>query len=142
MDLNVLHNLSYGVFIVGAFKDGRAVGCTINTCFQITSQGPLIAVSLNKNNFTLEAIRETGRFSVSILSQDTDPMVIGRFGFFSSRDTDKYDGFGYDVVDYVPCVRGSFAGRLILETVETVDCGTHMLVLARLTNTVEGSGTP
>ena len=138
MDLNVLHNLSYGVFIVGAFKDGRAVGCTINTCFQITSQGPLIAVSLNKNNFTLEAIRETGRFSVSILSQDTDPMVIGRFGFFSSRDTDKYDGFGYDVVDYVPCVRGSFAGRLILETVETVDCGTHMLVLARLTNTVEG----
>lgn len=142
MDLNVLHNLSYGVFIVGAFKDGRAVGCTINTCFQITSQGPLIAVSLNKNNFTLEAIRETGRFSVSILSQDTDPMVIGRFGFFSSRDTDKYDGFGYDVVDYVPCVRGSFAGRLILETVETVDCGTHMLVLARLTNTIEGSGTP
>ena len=142
MDLNVLHNLSYGVFIVGAFKDGRAVGCTINTCFQITSQGPLIAVSLNKNTFTLEAIRETGRFSVSILSQDTDPMVIGRFGFFSSRDTDKYDGFGYDVVDYVPCVRGSFAGRLILETVETVDCGTHMLVLARLTNTVEGSGTP
>ena len=142
MDLNVLHNLSYGVFIVGAFKDGRAVGCTINTCFQITSQGPLIAVSLNKNNFTLEAIRETGRFSVSILSQDTDPMVIGRFGFFSSRDTDKYDGFGYDVVDYVPCVRGSFAGRLILETVETVDCGTHMLVLARLTNTVEGSRTP
>lgn len=42
-------------------------------------------------------------------------MLIGKFGFFSSRDTDKYDGIGYDVVDYVPCVKGSFAGRLILE---------------------------
>lgn len=142
MDLKVLYNLSYGLFIVGAFKDGRAVGCTVNTCFQITSKEPLLAVSLNKNNFTLEAIQERRRFSVSILSEDSDPMVIGRFGFFSSRDTDKYEGFGYDVVDYVPCVKGSFAGRLILETVETVDCGTHMLVLARLIDTVAGSGVP
>lgn len=142
MDLKVLYNLSYGVYIVGAFKDGRAVGCTINTCFQITAQDPVLAISLNKNNFTLEAIKDSGRFSVSILSQDTDPMLIGRFGFFSSRDTDKYEGFGYDVVDYVPCVKGTFAGRLIMETIKTVDCGTHTLVLARLIDTVPGSGTP
>lgn len=69
-------------------------------------------------------------------------MLIGKFGFFSSRDTDKYDGIGFDVVDYVPCVKGLFAGRLILEKVDTVDCGTHMLVLARLIDTVEGSGKP
>lgn len=142
MDPKVLYNLSYGVYIVGTFKDGRPVGCTINTCFQITAQNPVLAISLNKNNFTLEAIKETGRFSVSILSEETDPMLIGKFGFFSSRDTDKYDGIGYDVVDYVPCVKGSFAGRLILEKVDTVDCGTHMLVLARLIDTVEGSGKP
>lgn len=142
MNLKVLYNLSYGVYIVGAFKDGRAVGCTINTCFQITSKEPMLAISLNKTNFTLEAVQETGRFSVSILSEETDPMLIGRFGFFSSRDTDKYEGFGYDLVDYVPCVKGSFAGRLILEAVKTVDCGTHILVLGRLIDTVEGSGTP
>lgn len=64
MDPKVLYNLSYGVYIVGAFKDGRPVGCTINTCFQITAQNPVLAISLNKNNFTLEAIKETGRFSV------------------------------------------------------------------------------
>lgn len=48
MDLKALYNLSYGVYIVGAFKDGRAVGCTINTCFQLTSKDPIIAVSLKK----------------------------------------------------------------------------------------------
>lgn len=142
MDPEVLYNLSYGVYIIGAFKDGRPVGCTINTCFQITASNPLLAISLNKNNFTLEAIEQNGRFSVSILSQDTDPMLIGRFGFFSSRDTDKYEGIGYDVVDYVPCVKGSFAGRLILEKVNTVDCGTHILVLAHLLDTVKGAGIP
>lgn len=141
-DLSVLYNLSYGLYIVGAFKNGKAVGCTINTCFQITSDTPRVAVSLNKNNHTLEAVLQNGRFSVSILSEDSDPAVIGRFGFMSSRDTDKYERRGYEVIDYVPCVNGRFAGRLILEVEQTVDCGTHMLIIARLTDTVKGEGTP
>lgn len=142
MDLTVLRELTYGLYVLGAFKDGRAVGCVINTCFQITSENPMVAISLNKQNFTLEAIRENKRFSLSIVAEDTDPAVIGRFGFFSGRDTDKYEPFGYEVHGYVPCVKGRFAGRLILEAVQTVDCGTHVLVLARLTDTIAGSGTP
>lgn len=142
MDLTVLRELSYGLYVVGAFKDGRAVGCVINTCFQITSEKPLLAVSLNKQNCTLEAILENKRFSLSIVAEDTDPAVIGRFGFFCSRDTDKYEPYGYEVHDDVPCIKGRFAGRLIMEAEQTVDCGTHMLVLARLVDTIAGRGTP
>lgn len=142
MDLSVLYDLSYGLYVIGAFKDGRPVGCTVNTCFQVTSQNPVLTVSLNKNNFTLEAIKENKRFSVSILSEESDPAIIGRFGFYSSRDTDKYEGFGFSVIDYVPCVNGSFSGRLILEAENYVDCSTHVLVIARLIDTVKGSGTP
>lgn len=142
MDLTVLYNLTYGLYLVGAFMEGRPVGCTINTCFQITSEDPHLAISLNKNNYTLEAIRENKRFSLSILAEDSDPMLIGRFGFMSSRDTDKYEPFGYEVKDYVPCVNGKFAGRLIMEAEQFVDCGTHVLVIARLLNTYKGSGTP
>lgn len=142
MDLTVLYKLSYGLYIVGAFKDGNAVGCVINTCFQITNDYPRVAVSLNKNNYTLEAVLQTGRFSVSILAEDSDPSLIGRFGFMCSRNTDKYETCGYDEVDGVPCVKGRFAGRLILEVEQTLDCGTHMLVIARLADTVTGQGTP
>lgn len=142
MNLSVLYNLTYGLYIVGAFYEGRAVGCTINTCFQVTSQNPHLAISLNKNNFTLEAIKEMKRFSLSIVAEDTDPMVIGRFGFMSSRDNDKYEPFGYDVHEYVPCVKGKFCGRLILEAKEFIDCGSHVVVIARLLDTVAGSGTP
>ena len=56
MDTAVLHKLTYGLYILGAFKDGNPVGCVINTCFQVTSCNPLLVVSLNKNNYTLEAI--------------------------------------------------------------------------------------
>lgn len=142
MDYSVLYKLTYGLYVVGAFKSGRLVGCVINTCFQVTSENPLLVISLNKNNFTLDAIRENKRFSLSIIAEDTDPAIIGKFGFFSGRDTDKYADFGYDVVSYVPCVKGNFAGRLILEAENFIDCGTHVLVLARLSDTVEGSGTP
>ena len=142
MDITVLYKLSYGLYVIGAFKDGRPVGCVVNTCFQITNEVPRVAVSLNKNNYTLEAIRENKRFSLSILAEDSDPAIIGRFGFTSSRDTDKYEGFGYEVCGFTPCVNGRFAGRLILEAEQTVDCDTHVIVIAKLIDTVEGSGTP
>jgi len=142
VDTTVLYKLTYGLYILGAFKDGRPVGCVINTCFQVTSQNPLLVVSLNKNNYTLDAIRENKRFSLSILSEDSAPELIGRFGFYSSRDTDKYEGFGYDVVGFTPCVKGNFSGRLILEAEKFVDCETHVLVIARLVDTVQGTGTP
>lgn len=142
MDLAVLSKISYGLYIVGAFKSGKAVGCVINTCFQVTSQNPLMAISINKNNYTLEGIRENKRFSLSILCEDSDPAIIGRFGFYSSRDTDKYADFGYEVTAGTPCVNGKFAGRLLLEAEQLIDCETHMIVVARLVDTVKGEGIP
>lgn len=142
MNLSVLYNLTYGLYVLGAFHEGRAVGCVINTCFQVTSENPLLVVSINKNNYTLEAIRKNKRFSLSIVAEDTNPEIIGKFGFFTSRDTDKYADFGFEVNGYVPCVNGKFAGRLILEAEQFTDCGTHVLVLARLVDTIEGIGTP
>ena len=142
MDITVLYKLSYGMYVIGAFKNGRPAGCIVNTCFQITNEVPRVAISLNKNNYTLEAIRENKRFSLSILTEDSDPAIIGRFGFTSSRDTDKYEGFGYEVCDFTPCVNGRFAGRLILEAEKTVDCDTHVIVIAKVVDTIEGCGTP
>lgn len=142
MDLTVLFKLTYGMYIVGTMDEARPAGCVINTCFQVTSSNPLLTVSLNKNNFTLDVIKKTRRFSLSILSEDSDPALIGKFGFYSSRDTDKYAGFGYDVVEGAPLVKGDFAGRLILEAEQFVDCETHVLVIARLVDTIPGEGTP
>ncbi len=142
MDPTVLYNLTYGLYVVGVMDGERPVGCVINTCYQVTSQNPILAISLNKNNFTLDAIRRNRRYSLSILNEDSDPTVIGTFGFHSSRDTDKYADYGYDIISGAPVVRGTFAGRLILEALDFVDCETHVLVLGRLVDTDAGEGTP
>ena len=49
MNYEVLKNLSYGMYIIGA-KSNKNVGCVVNTVFQITSDPVMIAVSLNKEN--------------------------------------------------------------------------------------------
>lgn len=143
IDPTVLYALTYGLYVVGAMDtDGRPVGCIINTCFQVTSEDPRLAISINKNNYTYDVIRRTKRFSLSIIAEETDPMVISAFGFCSSRDHDKYREFGYELVDGIPVVDGRFCGRLILEAEQFVDCGTHFVVISHLTGTVKGSGTP
>ena len=142
MNLTPLQKITYGLYVVGCYSDGKPAGCIINTCFQVTSENPALAISLNKNNFTLEAIRRNPHFSLSIVAEDTDPAIIGKFGFCSSRDNDKYASFGYQDLDGTPAVNGQFCGRLILEAFDFVDCGTHIVVIGRLKATYEGAGRP
>ena len=79
MDITVLYNLTYGLYVVGTMDGERPVGCVINTCFQVTSQNPIIAISLNKNNHTTEVLKRNPRFSLSIITEETDVVTIGTF---------------------------------------------------------------
>ena len=142
MDNSAFFKLSYGLFVVTAHEGDKDNGCITNTVVQQTVTPNRISVTINKNNFTLEAVRRTRRFGLSILAEDTDPSVIGSFGFRSSREHNKYADFGYDIVEGVPMVNGKFAGRLVLDAINFVDNETHVVVLARLVDTVKGEGTP
>ncbi len=132
MDSRVLQKLSYGLYTVGTLKYGRKVGCVVNTVFQVTAEPEMICVCLNKNNFTHDCIREEGKFSISILSEDTNPEVIRSFGFRSSEEMDKYEGFKYEYVDKLPVIVENISGYLICEVVSFTDIGTHSLIVAKV----------
>lgn len=68
MDKTVFHDLSYGMYIVSTKYEGRNIGCFVNTVTQITSENPIIAISINRNNYTNQALSIGNRFAVSILS--------------------------------------------------------------------------
>ncbi len=134
LDLSVLWKLSYGMYAVGTLDGVRPTGCIVNTVVQITSEHPVIAVSMNKNNFTYGAIKKTGCFSVSILTEKVDPNVIAILGFASGRDTDKFDGkhFAWKMMDGLPVVKDNCAGHLITEVLSMTDMETHVIILARV----------
>ena len=81
MNIKVVQKICYGVYIVSSKKDGRLNGQIANTVFQVTSEPPTIAVSINKQNLTHEFIEASKVFTVSIVSQDASMTLIGHFGF-------------------------------------------------------------
>lgn len=132
MDKNFFRDLTYGMFVVGTNFEGRDVGCFVNTVTQITSESMIIALSLNKKNFTNSAIKKTKRFSVSVLSTRSNPEVIGRFGFYCSKDIDKFAGFNFIRQGDVPVLEEDICGYMICELLKVVSVDTHDVFLAKV----------
>ena len=44
MDNTALYNLSYGVYVITTWGEGKATGCTANSAMQITSTPATVAV--------------------------------------------------------------------------------------------------
>jgi flavin reductase (DIM6/NTAB) family NADH-FMN oxidoreductase RutF/rubredoxin len=137
VDIKVLQKISYGVYIVSANKGSALNGQIANTVFQITSRPATIAISVNKTNLTHEFIASSGRFSVSILAEDTPLVFIGRFGFKSGRDTDKFKGVQFKKLDSgCPAVTENAVGYIEAEVTGEFDCGTHTIFLGRVADAV------
>lgn len=138
MERSVFRQISYGMYIVAAMDNGRPTGCVVNTVSQVTSENPKISISLNHDNYTYDVIKREGKFSISIISEDTDPEIIKVFGFKSGRDTDKFASFEYEVLDGLPVFTKDFCGSLICEVLEMVNCGTHDIITAKVLNSYPG----
>ena len=91
MNKNAFRSLSYGVYIISTLDGERPTGCVANSVMQITSSPATIAVSMNHDNYTNLCIKDFNIFAVSILTEKTDPQIIGTFGFKSSRDINKIE---------------------------------------------------
>jgi len=133
MDLKALYNISYGIYIVSSKKEGRINGQIANTVFQTTSEPATLAVCINKKNLTHEFITESRVFAVSVLEQETDMKFIGRFGFKSGRDEDKFKGVNYKIgVTGSPIIMENTLAYMEAEVVMEMDAGTHTLFVGKL----------
>jgi len=133
MDLKALYKLGYGLYIVSSKKGKKFNGQVANTVFQITSQPPTIAVSINKTNLTYEYIKQSRVFTASILAQDTPLAFIGHFGFKSGRDMDKFKGINHKIgVTEAPIVTDHTLAYLEARVTQEVDTGTHSIFIGEV----------
>lgn len=144
MDKKTMYNLTYGLFVLTSAFEGRDSGCIINTAGQVTGEPNRISITVNKANFTHDLVKSSGRFNVSILSEEAGFDVFRHFGFQSGRDVDKFAG-------YKDCERSAnglyyvTAGTngYISATVEqTVDLGSHTMFIAAVDDMEVLSGAP
>ncbi len=133
MDSKALYRIGYGVYIIGSKKGEKINAQIANTIFQITSEPPTVAVSINKKNLTHEYIHESRVFSASILNNEAPLSFIGTFGFKSGRDTNKFDGIKYKIGSSgAPVVLDYAVSSLEVKVTQEVDAGTHTLFIGQV----------
>jgi rubredoxin/flavin reductase (DIM6/NTAB) family NADH-FMN oxidoreductase RutF len=133
VDLESLFKLSYGMYIAGSKRGAKLSACIVNSVFQLTPEPPMVAMSLNTESLTCEYIGDSRVFSVSILGQDAPMPFIGKFGFRSGRDIDKFDQVGCRIGQTgAPIVLDHTVGFLEAEVTETIDIVSHRLFIAKV----------
>ena len=110
-------------------------GCIVNTCVQVGANPTRIAISCQMGNLTREIIEATGKFNVSVLTEDVPFETIRHFGMQSGRDVSKF-------AEFKPVER-SHNGLLYLtenvnamfscEVKEKKDLGSHMMFIGEVT---------
>ena len=93
MDRKAMYKLSYGLFVLTAKEAEKDNGCIINTAIQAASEPNQLSICVNKANYTHDMIQRTGKFTVSVLSQNAQFELFKHFGFQSGRDTNKFKTF-------------------------------------------------
>lgn len=131
MNKKAFYDFSYGVYLCTSWDEGRPVGCVANSSMQITSSPATIAVSLNHDNYTNKCVAATGYFAVCILAEDCDPQLIGKFGFSSSKDTDKFADFPWKVRGKLPVPDGVKA-YITCKVVDKMETSTHTVFLGEV----------
>ena len=139
MDNTALFKLGYGLYVLSAKEGEKDNGCIINTMIQ-TTESPLTAViALNKKNYTHDMIVKTGKFNISVLTQEAPFEIYKHFGFQSGKSVDKITGYeniarSDNGIIYLPNYTNAYFS---LDVTETKDLGTHSLFIVNIVDAVK-----
>ncbi len=133
MNYRAFHKLSYGLYIIATESAGKKYGYVGNTAFQITSHPSKVAISSHKDNFSTQKIIDSKKFSISVLKKEVETSLIGKFGFMSGEDMDKFQGVETITAQTgAPIVLDSCVAWFDCKLVDTVDVGTHILIIGEV----------
>ncbi len=133
MNKAAFRQISYGLYIVTAGEAGKFNGQIANAVFQVTSEPPTIAISINKQNYTHDLIKQSRKFAMSILTEAAPMTFIGTFGFKCGRDIDKLQNVRTKLgTTGVPIVLDYSCAYLEAEIISELECGTHTIFVGKI----------
>ncbi len=143
MDKSALFKISYGLYVLTVKDADFDNGCIINTAGQITDNPLRMQFSVSKANLTHDILIKEGIFNLSVLAKDTPFWTFRHFGFQSGRTVNKFadipEARTANGLRYAPgCTNAVISGKVVT----TLDCGTHTLFIADVTDAVTLSQDP
>ena len=135
MNTLALTKIPYGMFIVSSAFNGKIGGQVANTVFQINSDPATIAISISKQNNTHNLLSNSKKAVISVLTEEASFEFIGKFGFKSSRDFNKFATTEYKLnVSGIPIVTEFTNSYFETEIVSQFETNTHTLFLCKVLN--------
>lgn len=128
MDKKALQKISYGLYVICSKYNGKENGQIANAVFQVTSEPPTLAISINRNNLTHELITKSKAFTLSILDKHTPMTFVGTFGFKCGREIDKMAGINCVISQNdIPIITDHSIGYIEVNVNKNLDVGTHTI---------------
>lgn len=133
MDTTALFKFQSGLYVVSARSKDDYGACVINTGLQLTSNPLQVQVVVNKQNHTEGVIERAGHFALTVMTEEADMPFVGRFGFRTSTDFDKFaDIETCETILGDPYTPQNAACVIACEVVKMLDVGTHMLYVGEV----------
>lgn len=134
IETDVFYDIGYGLYIATCYDGKKHNGFILNTVCQVTSNPELFAVTVNKQNYSFEIIKQTGIMNINCLDIKTPFSVFKKFGFESGRDTDKFADYEHfysqNGLIYTKKYTNSF---LSLKSERYIDFDTHGMFICSVT---------
>jgi flavin reductase (DIM6/NTAB) family NADH-FMN oxidoreductase RutF/rubredoxin len=136
IDDKAMYKISYGLYLLTTRDShGRDNGSINNTAVMFTVAPKRLSLSVNRGTYTHEILKESGIFTLSVLTETAPFELYKRFGYQSGRDINKFEGFE----DTARCQNGliylrKYANAFISgSAINAYDYGTHTLFVAEVT---------
>jgi flavin reductase (DIM6/NTAB) family NADH-FMN oxidoreductase RutF len=143
--VEALESMPYGLYIIGSHGSDNINGMMADWVMQVSFNPRLVAVSLERNSTTLRNLRESGFFTVNVLSAEQHALAVK---FCQPRQAAKVQGRSetasavvYDKLGDVPYQMGALTDCPILDeglayiecqVEQLVDVGDHTLAVGRV----------
>ena len=132
--MSALFNIGYGLYVITSNDGNRDNGLIGNAVAQVALTPNRVMVSINKDNYSHDVIKETRKMNVNCLSVDAPFSVFETFGFKSGRDTDKFaDGVAKRSENGLAVLPKYVNACISLQVEEYVDLGSHGMFLCSVT---------
>lgn len=124
-----LNNISYGLYVITSNDGKKDNGMIGNSVLQVANPG-IIAVSINKQNYSHDFIKKSGKMNVNFLSVKAPFEVFRTYGFQSGRDVDKFAGFnGEKSANGLIILPEYINSYLSLKVEQYIDLNSHCLFI-------------
>ena len=126
VDKKAFNKIGYGLYAVTSREGEKDNALIVNTVCQVASEPLRISVCINKQNYSHDMIKRTGKMNVNCLSQSAPFSVFQAFGFRSGRDGDKMEGVSFKrSANGVAVLLEHTNAFMSLDVEQYIDLGSH-----------------